>query len=168
MCVRACECVYVTVCVCVCVCQHVPVCVCLSAGVCVCLSVCRCVCLCVFLCVCICAHARVCMCVCVCVCVFKDLSPKVFILFLSMASFLLIYIFPPYFCSVDWGRRNYKLLLCRDVRALSKCTLYGTPQSEVEVPVMLENYEMQSTPSWLSLPGSLWHGVVAADSVQLL
>ena len=34
-----------------------------------------------------------------------------------------------------------------------------------ETQVMLELWGMQSTPSSLSLPSSLWHGVVAIDRV---
>ena len=37
---------------------------------------------------------------------------------------------------------------------------YDTKQSHGEIPVILELWEMQSTPSLPLLPGSLWAGVV--------
>ena len=40
--------------------------------------------------------------------------------------------------------------------------------SDGEVPVMLELWGMQSTPSMPSLPGSLWYGVVAPDRVLFM
>ena len=43
--------------------------------------------------------------------------------------------------------------------------LYMTKQSDGEVPVMLEFWGMQSTPSLPSFPGLLWLGVVAPDRV---
>ena len=42
---------------------------------------------------------------------------------------------------------------------------YETKQSDDEVPVMQELWGIQSTPSLLSLPGSLWPGMVASDRV---
>ena len=42
---------------------------------------------------------------------------------------------------------------------------YDNKQSAGEVPVMLELWGMQSTPSLPSLPGPLWPGVVAPDRV---
>ena len=42
---------------------------------------------------------------------------------------------------------------------------YDTKQSDGEVPVMLELWGMQSTPSLPSLPGRLWPGVVAPERV---
>ncbi len=39
----------------------------------------------------------------------------------------------------------------------------NSKQSDGEVPVMLEQWEMQSTPSLPSLPGPLWPGLVAPD-----
>ena len=47
----------------------------------------------------------------------------------------------------------------------AECPGYDTKQSDAEIPVMLELWGMQSTPSLLSLPGSLWPGVVALDRV---
>ena len=39
--------------------------------------------------------------------------------------------------------------------------VYDTKQSDSEAPVMLELWEIQSTPSLPSLPSSFWPGVVA-------
>ena len=46
-----------------------------------------------------------------------------------------------------------------------KCPEYDTKQFDGEVPVMLELWGMRSTPSLLSLPGSLWPRVVAPDRI---
>ena len=45
------------------------------------------------------------------------------------------------------------------------CHEYGTKQSDGEVPVMLELWEMRSTPSLPLLTVPLWPGVVAPDRV---
>ena len=45
----------------------------------------------------------------------------------------------------------------------NECPGYDTKQSDGVVPVMLELWGMQSTPSLPSLPGPLWPGVVAPD-----
>ena len=47
----------------------------------------------------------------------------------------------------------------------NECPEYDTKQSDGEVPVMLELWEMQSTPSLPSLPGPFWPRVVAPDRV---
>ena len=47
------------------------------------------------------------------------------------------------------------------VRPPTKFPGYDTKQTDDEVPVML----LRSTPSFLSLPGPLWFGVVAPDRV---
>ena len=47
----------------------------------------------------------------------------------------------------------------------NECPGYDTKQSDGEVPVMLELWEMQGTPSLPSLPIPLWPGVVAPDRV---
>ena len=44
-----------------------------------------------------------------------------------------------------------------------ECPAYDTKQSDGEVPVMLELWGMQGTPSLLLLPSPLWPGVVAPD-----
>ena len=46
---------------------------------------------------------------------------------------------------------------------MNECPGYDTKQSDGEVPVMLEIWEMRSTPSLPLLPGLLWPGVVAPD-----
>ena len=58
---------------------------------------------------------------------------------------------------IDWGCRIHQLLLCpgRDIK-----------QSNGEVPVKLELWGMQSTPSLPSLTGLPWPKVVAPDRVQ--
>ena len=43
------------------------------------------------------------------------------------------------------------------------CPGYATKQFDDEVPVMMELWEMQNTPSLLLLPGPLWLGLVALD-----
>ena len=45
------------------------------------------------------------------------------------------------------------------------CPGYDTKQSDGEVSVMLEFWEMQNTSSLPSLPGSLWLRVAAPDNV---
>ena len=45
----------------------------------------------------------------------------------------------------------------------NECPVYETKQSDGEVPVMLELWGMQSTPSLPLLPGSLWPVMVAPD-----
>ena len=45
----------------------------------------------------------------------------------------------------------------------NECPRYDIKQSDGEIPVKLEVWEMQGTPSLLLLPSSLWPGVVAPD-----
>ena len=73
-------------------------------------------------------------------------------------------------CPVGSGCRIHWLLLCRGVRPppTNECPDYDTKQSDGEVPVMLELWEMLSTPSLLLLPGPFWPGVEALDMVLLL
>ena len=47
----------------------------------------------------------------------------------------------------------------------NECPVYDTKQSDGEVPIMQELWEMRSTPLLPSLPGPLWPGVVASDRV---
>ena len=69
-------------------------------------------------------------------------------------------------CRVAWGCRIHKLLHYRGVRPPPhEWAGYDTKQSVGEVPVMLELWGMQSTPSLSLLPSSLWPGVVAPDRV---
>ena len=69
-----------------------------------------------------------------------------------------------FFCSVGWGCRIHRLLLCRGVRPPpNECPGYDTKQSDGELPAVLELWGMRRTPSLPSLPGPLWPGVVAPD-----
>ena len=68
------------------------------------------------------------------------------------------------YCSVSCGCRIHRLLLCRGVRPHPKRVLsYDTKQSDGDVPVMLELWEMWSTPSLPLLQSPLWPRVVAPD-----
>ena len=70
---------------------------------------------------------------------------------------------------VGWGCRIHRLLLCRGVRPTPhECPGYDTKQSKGEVPIMLELWGMQSTPSLPSLPGPVWHRVVELNCVLML
>ena len=68
---------------------------------------------------------------------------------------------------VSWGCRIHQLLLWSGVTPPSpnKCPGDGTKQADGELPVMLELWVMSSTLSLPLLPGPLWPGVVAPDSV---
>ena len=68
-------------------------------------------------------------------------------------------------CLVGWGCGIHQLHLCREVRPPLpyECPGYDSKQSDVEVPVMLELWGMQSTLSLPLLPGSLWPGMVAPN-----
>ena len=70
-------------------------------------------------------------------------------------------------CPIDWGCRIHQLPLCKGVRPPphNECSEYDTKHPDGEVPVMLELWEMWSTPSLPSLSGSLWTGVVALDRI---
>ena len=69
------------------------------------------------------------------------------------------------YCLVSWGCRIHRLHLYRGVRPPQRVSWYDNRQSGGEVPVMLEFWGMESTPSlpWLQCP--LWPGVVAPDRV---
>ena len=56
-----------------------------------------------------------------------------------------------------------RLGLLNTVTASLQTVLYDTKQSDGEVPVMMELWAMQSTPSLLWLLGPLWPGKVASD-----
>ncbi len=60
------------------------------------------------------------------------------------------------YCPVGWGGRIPRLHLNEGPR-------YDTKQSDGEVPVMLDIWGMQSTPSLPLLPDPLWPGMVAPD-----
>ena len=65
-----------------------------------------------------------------------------------------------------WGCRIYQLPLCWEVKSPPhECPGYDTKQSDGEVPVMLERWEMWSTPSVISLQCPLWLRVAAPDRV---
>ena len=49
------------------------------------------------------------------------------------------------------------------LRLLYECPGCDTKQSDDEVLVTLELWGMRSTPSLLSLPDSVWHGVMSLD-----
>ena len=66
-------------------------------------------------------------------------------------------------CPVGYGCRIHRLLLCRGVRPPNDCAGYDTKQSDGEVPVMLDLWEMRSIPLQPSLPGPIWSSVVATD-----
>ena len=70
-------------------------------------------------------------------------------------------------CPISWGCRIHRLHLCREVRTptTTKCPGYNTKQSDGEVPLTLELWGMQSTPSLPLLPGPLWLGMGAPDRV---
>ena len=55
---------------------------------------------------------------------------------------------------------------CKGVRPLQVCPGYDTKQSDGKVPVTLEHWGMQITPSSPSLPCPLRPGVVTPDRVQ--
>ena len=62
------------------------------------------------------------------------------------------------------GCRIHQLHLCRVGKTPpQECPGYDTKQSDGEVPIMLEFWGMQSTPSLPLLPGPLWPGIVAPD-----
>ena len=66
---------------------------------------------------------------------------------------------------VSLGCRIHWLYLCQGYDSPNKFPGYDTKQSDGEVPVMLELWEMRRTPSLPSLPGPLWPGGVAHDKV---
>ena len=66
---------------------------------------------------------------------------------------------------VSYGCRILRLHLCKGVRIPNKCPEYDIKQSDGEVLIMLELWEMQSTSSLASLQGSLCPWVVSPDRV---
>ena len=69
--------------------------------------------------------------------------------------------------TLDWGSKIHLLLLCRRVSP-PPTSVRDMTQNNAEVSVMLELWEMRSTPSLPLLPGTLWPGVVARDRVLLM
>ena len=80
-----------------------------------------------------------------------------------MSSFL--YIFarssPSVFVAQSAGAVEYTDSFSAD--PTNECPTYDTEQSDGEVPVMLELWGMQNTPSLPSLLSPLWPGEVATD-----
>ena len=73
------------------------------------------------------------------------------------------------FCPFGWGCRIHRLHLCRGVRLYpNECPGYDTKQSDGGVPVILELWRMQSTPSLPLLLGPLWPEMVAPDKALSL
>ena len=68
-------------------------------------------------------------------------------------------------CPVGWAVEYTNCFSAEELNPLNKCPGNDTKQSDGEVPVMLELWEMQSTPSLPSLPGPLWPGMVAPDRI---
>ena len=65
---------------------------------------------------------------------------------------------------VNWGCRIYQLHLCRAGKTtLYECPGYGTKWSDGEAPVILELWEMWSTPSLPCLPGPFWPRMAVPD-----
>ncbi len=88
--------------------------------------------------------------------------------FFSLTTRNILFIGTKNDCPVRWGCRIHQLLLCRGVRpptTTNECPGYDTEQSDGEVPVMLEFWEMQSTPSLPSLPDPFRPRMVAPDRV---
>ena len=65
-------------------------------------------------------------------------------------------------CPVSWGSRIPPASSLQRGKT-NECPGYDTKQSGGDVAVMLEIWGMRSTPSLPSVPGPLWHGVVAPD-----
>ncbi len=69
---------------------------------------------------------------------------------------------------MDLALNNLLRLICHKTQPPTnqppnECPGYETKQSDGEVPVMVELWGMQSTPSLLLLPGPLWPRMVAHD-----
>ena len=63
------------------------------------------------------------------------------------------------------------LLFCKGIRPpppSQRVSWYDTKQYDGEVPVMLELWEMQSTPLLASLQGPLWPGMVVNDRILFM
>ena len=64
-----------------------------------------------------------------------------FLFFVVTLSWTLIQL--PY-CPVGWGCRIHRLHLCRGLRPPNECPRYATKQSDGEVQVMLELWEIRA------------------------
>ena len=68
-------------------------------------------------------------------------------------------------CPVDWGCRIHRLLFCKGVRpapTADEYPGYDTKQSDGEIPVILELWEMQSYSSLPSFPRPFWSEMLAS------
>ena len=63
------------------------------------------------------------------------------------------------------GKRNTPIASLQMLRSPNEYPVYNTKQSDDEATVMLELWEMQSTPLLPSLPGPFWPGGVATYRV---
>ena len=89
----------------------------------------------------------------------STISPYIYI-------YIYIYIILYFFnCPVDWGCKIHRLHLWRGIRPLQRVSCYDTKQSDGEVPVMQELWDMQNIPSLSSLPDPLWPRVETPDRV---
>ena len=85
---------------------------------------------------------------------------------LKIETAYIIFVGPTRDHPVGWKWRIHRLLFCRGVRPHhNDCPIYDTEQSDGEVPIMQELWEIQSTPSLPSLPGPLWCRVAGPDRV---
>ena len=70
------------------------------------------------------------------------------------------------YCPVSLGCRIHRLHLWKVLKhPTNECSGYDTKQSDREVPVMLELWEMWITSSLPSLSGPLWPGVLAPNKI---
>ena len=72
-----------------------------------------------------------------------------------------IFTFNSVYCPVGWGCKIRQLHFYRGVKKKTSVLDITPKQSDDEVPVMLELWGMQSTPSLPLLPGPRWPRVVA-------
>ena len=62
----------------------------------------------------------------------------------------------------DW----YDIMICKVLEVIKwsqALSWYDTKQSDGDIPVMLENWGVQATPSLPLFPGQIWPGMVAPD-----
>ena len=126
-------------------------------------------------------YIYMCVCVCVCVCVLYLVCPQLYCTHThthththtDTHTHIYIYIYSYRHTStshceydlVGWGYRIHCLHLCRGIRPHNEYPGYDTKQSDGGATVMLERWWIRSTSLLPSLPGPLWHRVVAPDRV---
>ena len=92
--------------------------------------------------------------------------------FTRLYIYIYIYFVNTHSCKVAPSARAVLiriLLLCRGTTPpTNECSEYGTKQSDLEVPVILEFWGIRSTPSMPSLPSPLWPRVVASNRVLFM